>query len=195
MTDTRSTSIWDYCTMTLWSVTFAFGLVPEFVFHGFRAIGGVTTRDAMVNSSAVITLGLAAYIAFFVIRQCRATGLDTAEAQGRGIQAALLSMIAFLEIPTQSAVFGTQTLLGIVWNSAALPTTELKVIIWIVGICKILAWAYLYGLMVQFHLFGNRNAFNGMHMFIFRSTDETPPEKPSDAAATPDESEETPTSE
>lgn len=158
--------------MGLWSIFFAVGLVPEFAYHASRALAGVSTGTALVNSSAVITLGFSVYIALFVQRQCRLTGMDYANAQGSAIQAALWGMIAFLEIPTQSAIFGTQTLLGIMWNSSVLPTTELKVIIWAVGGCKLLAWGYLYSLMLQFHILGHRDAFNGMRMFLLSSLEE-----------------------
>lgn len=190
MSEPRKNTLWDYWTMCLWSTIFAMGLVPEFAFHGMRMIGGVASRNALVNSSAVLTLGLSVYLAFFVVRQCRAAGMEPADANGRGIQVALWAMIAFLELPTRSAVFGTHTLLGIMFNSGALPTAELRTVIWIVGCAKLLAWGYLYSLLIQFHIFGNRDVFNGMHLFIFR---QPKPEEAANPDPTQDEPEESPT--
>lgn len=195
MSEPGENTIWDYWTMCLWSAVFAMGLVPEYAFHGIRMMGGVATRDALVNSSAVLTLGLAAYLAFFASRQCKAAGMDSADANGRGVQVALWAMIAFLEIPTQSSVFGTQTLLGIMFRSAELPTAELRTVIWVVGVCKLLAWGYLYSLLVQFHVFGHREVFNGMRLLTFRTSMDSAPEPKSDAATTnTDDAEESPSS-
>lgn len=166
MTTRRTVTIWDFLTMGVWSILFVIGLVPELVFHQLRSTAAVSASGSLVNSSSVITLSFAAYLAFFVLRQCKAAGLDAPNAQGRAVQAALWSLIAFLEIPTRSPVFGTQTLLGIFLNSPALPSLELKVIIWAVSACKLIAWSYLFALMFRFHLRGDREAFNGIRMIV-----------------------------
>lgn len=166
MTDSRTVTAWDLLTMVLWSALFGIGLVPELAFHTLRGFAGVTSSGSLVNSSSAITLGFAIYVSLFVLRQCKAAGLAPINAQGRAVQAALWSLIAFLEIPTRSPIFGTQTLLGILWNSPDLPDLKLKLIIWAVGFCKLVAWSYLYSLMFRFHVLGNRDAFNGIRMIV-----------------------------
>lgn len=160
MTAARSVTIWDLMTMCMWSVLFAVGLVPELVFHGLRSVSGVTTYIAFVNSSAIITFSLAGYVAFFVARQCRESGMGSGAMQTKAIHAALISVIAFMEIPGQSPIFGTQTLLGLMIRSSLQPERSLRILLWVVGCTKLTAWVYLYALMLKFHVFGVRTAFN-----------------------------------
>lgn len=166
MTASRNVTIWDMMTMTLWSTLFAVGLVPELVFHGMRALAGVSSYSAFINSSAIITFALTAYFAFFVARQCRANGLSSGIIQAKSVHVALLSMLAFMEIPGQSPVFGTQTLLGLMLMSSLQVDQTLKVMLWVVGCTKLAAWLYLYTLMLRFHVLGNREVFARMHTFF-----------------------------
>ncbi|MFP6581704.1 MAG: hypothetical protein VCD00_04035 [Candidatus Hydrogenedentota bacterium] len=178
MTDSRTVTAWDLLTMVLWSALFGVGLVPELAFHTIRGFAGVSSSGSLVNSSSTITLGFAIYVSLFVLRQCKAAGLEQINAQGRAVQAALWSLIAFLEIPTRSPIFGTQTLLGILWESPSLPSLELKAVIWAVGFCKLIAWSYLYSLMFRFHVLGNRDAFNGIRLIVPARHDKANSEQP-----------------
>jgi len=166
MTTTRDVTIWDLMSMVLWSALFAVGLVPELAFHGLRGLAHVSSRFAMVNSSAMITFGLSAYLMFFVARQCVLTRMSRGEAHGKAIHVGLLSILAFLEIPSQSPVFGIQTLLGLMLQSELQVEFSLKVMLWSIGCTKLAAWLYLYSLMIRFHIFGNREAFSRMPTFF-----------------------------
>ena len=166
MTDSHKVTIWDGLTLGLWSLFFIVGLAPELFFHGFRIVARVTTHHAFVNSSAVITVGFSAYIAFFVSRQCRRAGLNDGDAHGKALQVGILAMIAFLELPSQSAVFGTQTLLLLMLQSFHMSDPYLRNVILLVGCCKLISWFYLYSLMLRFHLMGRRHVFSRMPTFF-----------------------------
>ena len=177
MTTSRDVTIWDYFSMGMWSVLFAIGLVPEFVFHGLRAAAHISKYTAFVNSSAIITLALAGYIAFFVSRQSRAGGISIPDSQAKAIHAALLSILAFIEIPGQSPVFGIQTLLGLMLQSELQVEPSMKVMLWVVGCTKLAAWIYLYTLMLRFHVLGNREVFSKMRTFFIQYDDHEPQKK------------------
>ncbi|MFP6598430.1 MAG: hypothetical protein VCC01_13305 [Candidatus Hydrogenedentota bacterium] len=192
MTTSRNVTIWDLLTMSLWSAFFAVGLVPEYVFHGLRALAHVSSYAAFVNSSAIITFALSAYVAFFVARQCRANGMRSADIQAKAIHVALLSILAFLEIPGRSPIFGTQTLLGLMLQSSLQVDQTLKVILWTVGCTKLAAWLYLYTLMLRFHVFGVRDVFTRMPTFFLRLPHEPQArrENPKDSKTSPPADEE-----
>ena len=147
------------------------------MFHGLRAAAHVSKYIAFVNSSAIITLALAGYLAFFVSRQSRAGGLSVADSQAKAIHAALLSILAFIEIPGQSPVFGIQTLLGLMLQSGLQVESSMKVMLWIVGCTKLAAWIYLYMLVLRFHVLGNREVFSKMRTFFVQYDDRGPQKK------------------
>jgi hypothetical protein len=192
MTTSRNVTLWDMLTMALWSTLFAIGLVPEYVFHGLRALAKVSSYAAYVNSSAIITFTIATYVAFFVARQCRANGMTPGDIQAKAIHAALLSVLAFLEIPGRSPIFGTQTLLGLMLKSSLQVDQTLKVVLWIVGCTKLAAWLYLYTLMLRFHILGVRDVFTRMPTFFLqvRHQPEAAPEEPEDTPDTQSRDEE-----
>ncbi len=154
--------------MSLWTFFFFAGLAPEIAFHWFRELSGVTTQHAFVNSSAVISIGLAAYLAFFVSRQCRMAGLNDADAQAKALQVVILALLAFLELPSRGTTFSTQTLLGLMFQSSYIEDPDLRIVIWAVGCCKLTAWAYLYSLILRFHLLGRRQVFSRIPSFFMR---------------------------
>ncbi len=166
MTDSHTVTIWDGLTLGLWSLFFLIGLAPEVMFHGFRMVSGVTTQGAFVNSSAAITVGFSIYLAFFVSRQCRVAGLSDADAQGKAIQVGILGMLAFLELPSRSLVFGTQTIVVLMVQATEMNDVYLRNVIWVVGCSKIIAWLYLYSLVFRFHLMGRRHVFSRMPTFF-----------------------------
>ena len=166
MTTSRDVTPWDFLTMTLWSVIFAIGLVPELAFHGLRGMAHVSTRNAFINSSGMITFALCVYIAMFAFRQCRAHGMSGIDAQGKAIHIALLALVAFIEIPGRSPIFGTQTLLGLMFQSSLQQDLSLKLVLWGVGLTKFGVWLYLYTLLIRFHVLGNRQVFCRVRTFF-----------------------------
>lgn len=151
--------IWDFFTLSLWTLFFAVGFTPELAFYGLRAISGVTSFTALVNSSAVLTLSLTAYLAFFCYRRCLEWGVSTTIAQGKAMEVAVLSLVAFLEIPAKGTIFETRTLISIVLEFRDLPGLYLQSVVLFVGVSKLLTWLYLYSLVLRYHAFGNRGVF------------------------------------
>lgn len=158
MNDDQRT-VWDLLTLCLWSIFFAIGLVPELAFYALRELGGVIAYKALVNSSAIITVGFTAYLALFAARQCRSAGLGPIASQGKALQIAVLGLLAFLEIPAKGSAFEARTLLEIVYAYDQLPGRYLQNVVLFVGLSKTLAWLYLYSLIVRFHAFGHRRVF------------------------------------
>lgn len=151
--------VWDFLTLSLWTIFFAIGFAPEMAFYGLRAISAVTSFTALVNSSAMLTLSLTAYLAFFGYRRCIEWGLSTTIAQGKALEIAVLALVAFLEIPAKGTIFETRTLFSIVLEFRELPGLYLQTVVLFVGVSKLAAWVYLYSLVVRYHAFGNRGVF------------------------------------
>jgi len=155
MTD-RGVNIWDLWTLLLWSLFFATGLVPEPVFVALRQAAAVPMQNAFVNSSAVITVTFAVYLAIFVRRRCLDSGLSPAEAQSRSVQVALIGLLAFLELPSRGGFSDGRTLLFLVVRSHEIQDAYLKTIVLTVGISKLIAWWYLFSMILRYHAFGTR---------------------------------------
>ena len=164
MTSDR-TNAWDFLTAGLWTLFFAAGLVPEPVFHIFRALSSVPAHRAFVNSSAVITVGFAVYFAYFVRSKCREGGLSRVESQGNAIQIGLIALIAFLEIPGRGDGFDSRTFIVFLINFRDISDPYVRNVVIFIGVLKISAWWYLFSLVLRYHLLGNRLVF--AHMFPF----------------------------
>lgn len=158
MSDNRRDA-WDLFTLGLWFPFFLVGLVPELAFYLIREWGAVPPYTALVNSSAVITLSFAAYVAFFALRRCRDAGLSRPMAQGKALEIGLLALVAFLEIPTKGMAFQARTLIGVLLDIQQLPDRYLQLVVFLVGTTKLVAWAYLFSLVIRYHAFGNRRVF------------------------------------
>ena len=184
MTDSHNVTIWDGLTLGLWSFFFIIGLAPEWFFHGFRTLSGVTAQHAVINSSGLITVGFSAYFAFFVARQCRQGGLSDSDAQGKAIHVGIIAMIAFLELPSRSAIFGTQTLVYLMVQSSQIDDAYLRNVLLLVGSLKLVAWLYLFSLIIRFHLMGRRHTFSRMPSF-FGTHHTTPSNKRKISSNTP----------
>ncbi len=151
--------VWDLFTLGLWFPFFLVGLVPELAFYLIREWAAVPPYSALVNSSAVITLAFAAYVAFFALRRCRDAGLSRSMAQGKALEVGLLALVAFLEIPTKGMAFQARTLIGVLLDFQQLPDRYLQLVVFFVGTTKLVAWAYLLSLVIRYHAFGNRRVF------------------------------------
>ena len=158
MNDDRR-NIWDLLTLGLWSCFFAVGLVPELAFYAIREFAAVPSYVALVNSSAVITIALAIYLAFYANRRCRESGLNDTASHGKAMEIAVLALVAFLEIPAKGSAFEARTLLDIVLDFQSLPGRYLQTVVLFVGVSKLAAWLYLYSLVLRYHAFGHRHVF------------------------------------
>ncbi len=158
MNDERR-NVWDILTLGLWSCFFAVGLVPELAFYSFREFATVPSYVALVNSSAVITIALTAYLAFFSNRRCKESGLSPVASHGKALEIAVLGLVAFLEIPAKGSAFEARTLFEIVLDFRSLPGRYLQSVVLFVGLSKLLAWLYLYSMVLRYHAFGQRNVF------------------------------------
>ncbi|MCH8203667.1 MAG: hypothetical protein IID09_00795 [Candidatus Hydrogenedentes bacterium] len=158
MSDERR-NVWDLLILGLWSCFFAIGLVPELAFYAFRELAAVPSYVALVNSSAVITIALTAYLAFFADRRCRESGLNNVASHGKALEIAVLGLIAFLEIPAKGSIFEARTLLEIALDFRNLPGRYLQTVVLFVGLSKIVAWLYLYSLVLRYHALGARDVF------------------------------------
>lgn len=158
LTDDRP-DLWDLFTLGLWFVFFLAGLVPELAFYAIREWAAVTPYTALVNSSAVITLAFAAYLSFFAFRRCRQAGVSLALAQGKALEVGLIALVAFIEVPAKGSAFQSRTLLGVLADIQELPDGYLQMVVFFVGATKIVAWAYLFSLVIRYHAFGNRAIF------------------------------------
>jgi len=152
--------VWDLLTLAFWVVFFGAGLVPELMFSSVREAAGVAPYTAMVNSSSAITVGLAVYLALFAYRRCRARDLSPYLSQGKALEVALIGLVAFLELPAMSSTFQSRrTLLALVLDLGALNDLYLQAVILFVSASKMLAWAYLFSLVIRYHAIGNRAVF------------------------------------
>jgi hypothetical protein len=142
----------------LWCLFFAVGLDPELTFQFLRNAGHVVSQRAMVNSPHLITLSLAAFLAWHVFARCREAGLDFADAQARALQTAVLALAAFLNFPLVHFL-----------AAGTLPTADQRWLVWCVGMVKYVVWLYLLFTVIRFHLFGRVHAFTGM-VSVFPST-------------------------
>lgn len=136
--------------------------MPELVFYHLRELAGVVTQEAFVNSSAVITLALAGYLALFVRRRCLEAEVDPADAVGKAFQVGILALIAFLEIPRTSGAYETTTLLHEFINYQDIVTPEGQRAVLLVGSAKLLAWFYLFSLLFRYYIFEKPRVFARM---------------------------------
>ncbi len=152
--------LWDLLTLAFWFAFFAIGLAPELFFSAIRAAAAVAPYTALVNSSAVITVGFSVYLALFAYRRCRAAELTPYLAQGKALEVALVALVAFLELPAMSTTFHVRrTLLALLLDLDTLHDVYLLGVIVFVSASKVLAWVYLFSLVVRYHAFGNRAVF------------------------------------
>lgn len=152
--------VWDLLTLAFWFAFFVIGLAPELFFSAFRAVGGVSAYSALVNSSAIITVGFAIYLALFAYRRCRYAGLTAYISQGKALEVALLALVAFLELPAlRSSLEGRRTLLALVLDLGTVGDRYLQGVILFVAASKLLAWIYLFSLVLRYHAFSNRTVF------------------------------------
>lgn len=164
-TQESSFDIWRIPAFGLWVCLFAVGLVPEQSFHVLRALSGVMTQTAMVNSPVLISVSFAAYLACFAYRACRASGQESHVAQTRAVQVGVLALVAFVDVPYRGTAGPSllQLLLQVPHTQfLAQNVTFVISIIVAAAALKLLAWAYLMSLLARYYLLNNRDVFARM---------------------------------
>ncbi len=140
--------IWRWPNLALWTVFFAVGLFPEYVYNTLRDVAGVLTQSALVNSVNMLLFGLSAYLAYFTWLRCREAGLSVAAAHGKATQLGILGLAAFLpiglhQLPEYRDTFTAEGL-RVMYSFAA---------------AKFIIWLYLYSIILRFYLFSGYAVF------------------------------------
>lgn len=170
-----SQSWWRWPNLALWAIFFAVGLVPDAVYDGLRAAGGVVTQHAWVNSVNFLCFGLTLYFGWFVYCRCLEAGLRVREARSKAVQTGILALAAFLPVELER----------LAWYQANLTAEALRVI-YAFTLGKFLIWSYLVSIVLRYY-FGGHDVFRRMPTF-FPSARAADPEASSSGSA-PDDTE------
>lgn len=157
---------WRWVILLPWSLFMAMGLFPEGAFLLLRQWGNVKTQDAMVNSYHVITLSLSAFVCYFIYQRCREAGLSGVAARGRAFQITLYALTAFWSIP-----------LANVLQFHLIPVPEIRRLLLAAAAIKLLAWIYLWVLLIRYYCFEGPSLFVHMHS-LFPSMRQHRPDAP-----------------
>lgn len=139
-TNAKGGDLWRFPALGLWQLLFFAGLAPEPVFYFLRAIGGVASQRALVNSPYVITLGLAAWMVVFSFYACVRAGLTAFQAQDRALQLGVIALIAFLPIDPVTLI-----------EAHSNPLMRARIAMYIAAGGKLVAWLYLLGLLIRYY--------------------------------------------
>ncbi len=144
----RQVDWWCGPLLGLWAVFFVVGAVPEWTYEQLRMASHVVTQRALVNSPFLLSLALAAYLAWFTYHRCREAGLDGIHTRGKTLQIAIISLAAFLPLSTES-------LLNL--NSIMVPAW--RHLVTITAAVKTLAWLYLLSILLRYYLGSGHETF------------------------------------
>lgn len=145
---TGRADFWRLPAFVLWLVLFGAGLFPEPLFEWLRTVGVVLTWDALTNSPYAITLALSCYFVVFSFNRCRDVDVPDVAAYGNALQNGIVGLVAFLPFPFDMLLKAHEVL----------PTSS-EAFIYGIAALKMIAWFYLFRLIVQYYLFGVRLAF------------------------------------
>lgn len=140
--------LWRLPAFLLWLVLFGAGLFPEPLFQWLRTVGVVLTWDALTNSPYAITLALSGYVAVFSFNRCRDVDMPDVVGYGNALQNAIVGLIAFLPFPFDMLLKAHEVL----------PTSSQGFVYAIAGL-KMVAWLYLFMLMIRYYVLGARFVF------------------------------------
>ncbi len=140
---------WAIPNLALWGVFFVIGLDPERVFWALRLASNVVIQDAWANSPIPITLALAGYLAFFTYQRCLEAGASPRGARARAAQVAALGLAAFFWVSPSTMVHWLYEI----------PVRSLRLAVYPVLAAKVLAWLYLYSLVLRHVGLGNHEVF------------------------------------
>ncbi len=128
---------WRWPALLLWFIFFLIGLWPEQSFSVMRTAGYVFSQNAIVNSYHFITWCLVGFIVHFTYHRCLDSRFPPLEALGKSIQLGVVAFVAFVDLPVKLIPDIRHTL-------------DQSIVIGMV-MTKLLAWLYLYTLMVRYY--------------------------------------------
>lgn len=143
--------VWALPAYLLWLVFFLAGFDPQLTYTLAREAGLVVSQTALVNSPHLVTLALAGYLGVFAYQRCRDVGMEDPDAKARGVQFAILGLIAFLE-------FSPFELLRL----AEFPGMQNRLIVMFVLGAKLFTWLLLLAVVARYYLLGHVHVFANM---------------------------------
>lgn len=153
MNDSRTSEIlWRLLALMAWAVFFASGFAPHLTYGTLRALGRVTTQDALVNSPLAVVIAWAVFLGFFAYFRCREAGCTREEACAHGGMAGVIATVAFVPLP-----------LLLVLRFREIPQMELRIVVLIVAASKLITLLFLVRLMLRYYLGEGSMAF--LHPF------------------------------
>ncbi len=168
--ETRNESpFWSAGMVILWTIFFAIAFLPSLTMFVIRVWAGIFYAESLLYSPYVMTFVCSLYLHVFVEKRCRENGLDRTESWVRGFYAFVLGLIAFLDFPV-TALLSLSDFIAL--ND--------RLVIYGAFPIKLLAWLYLYFLMLRYYLLGNTRVFAEMIAPLKkeRQNTEAVPEKP-----------------
>lgn len=176
-TKNNNSILWNGLAVLLWIGIFFAGLFPEPIFFKLRQLGGVTMHQAFINSHWFITFSCTGFLAWFVTQRSREAGVDSHLALGKGIQVAVLSLVAFLPVPIE-------ILPGYFFILARFYYFLIMAVI----TAKMLCWLYLLQVVLNYHLFAGAEVLKDMPLLFpsaRKQASAAPPAMSEDASDTP----------
>lgn len=146
-----SPDFWRLPTFLLWVLLFLSGLVPDEVFLLLRELGHVKTQSALINSHYLITLSLAGFYGYFTYQRCIDAGAGDLPARGKGLQAAVIGLVAFLPVPW-----------ALLFALHDIPKLELRLVVLFACSAKLGAWVYLLSVIVRYYFWSGQAVYQRM---------------------------------
>jgi hypothetical protein len=142
---------WRWLMLPLWSIFFLMGLVPDGTFLLLRRWGLVVTQSALVNSWWLLFWGLVGFVTFFAYARCREAGLSEALSRGKAFTVFCYALVGFH--PVDWAVLA---------HLGEIRFLSYKLLILGISGMKVVAWLYLWALVLRYHFFSGAGAFIGL---------------------------------
>ena len=177
----RSIDLWSLPLLFLWAFFLVAGLFPSAVYMLLREGGGVVTQNAMINSPHLLSLIFAGYVGLFAFHRCCDAGLAPVDAWPRGLFVFVVGMVAFLDFPFR-------VLLTLPDYLSVLDRT----IIQGAAVFKLLAWGYLYSMVLRYYAVGNNRVFADLFPFASQKPRTRPQDSPTPRERVNDEVPENP---
>ena len=143
---------WAVPNLLLWAVFLAAGFHPEYVFDLLREVSWLVPTKAfiLVNAPIVITFSFAMYVSFFALLECQRYGVGEFDALFRSVQLGVLAVFAFLPVSTTLYLWA---------GASSIAFASLRLLAWVIGPTKVVAWVILVLLVLCYYGFGCRRVF------------------------------------